>query len=463
MGTSSATPPAHVTGHRSRPLRWSPAVLLAAANPDAYLRHRQRRDGDPFRVRFPGMGETLFTGRPDGAREIFRTSPTLLEPPAPNPIEPLLGSGSLILLNGERHTRERKLMMPPFHGARMHAYGDVIEQAAITEIGRWRAGAVVSALPAAQRITLDVIIRAVFGVEDGGRQQRYRAVIGELLRALTPPLLLFPQARRSFGGRGPWVRFQRLRAELDALLTEEIAARHATGSAGGPGAGGGPGTGDQDVLSLLMSTTYEDGATLSDDDLLDELRTLLVAGHETTATAIAWALFHIHHCPEIHEQLLAELRPLGPDPSPDVLAGLPYLGAVCSESLRAHPVVPIVLRRVTEPTALRGVPVRAGQTIGIAVPLLHSDPQAWPEPSRFLPERFLDRSYSPFEYAPFGGGHRRCLGAALATYELRIIIGAIMGRATLALSPRDRRRPAPPSIPKNITTGPRREIRLTRL
>lgn len=443
-----------MTSDGSRPLRWSPAVLLAAVNPDAYLRHRQRRDGDPFRVRFPGMGETLFTGRPDGAREIFRTPPALLGPPSPNPIEPLLGAGSLILLGGARHTRERKLMMPPFHGARMHAFGDVIERATITEVGRWEAGAVVRALPAAQRITLDVIIRAVFGVEDGARQQRYRSVIGELLRSLTPPLLLFPQTRRPFGGRGPWAKFLRLRADLDALLTEEIVARRGAS---------GTETADQDVLSLLMSATYDDGATLSDDDLLDELRTLLVAGHETTATAIAWALFHIHRSPEIRERLLAELRSQGPAPSPDILAGLPYLGAVCSESLRAHPVVPIVLRRVTEATALRGVDVQAGQTIGIAVPLLHSDPQAWPEPSRFIPDRFLDRSYSPFEYAPFGGGHRRCLGAALATYELRIIVGTIMGRATLALSPRDRRRRPPPSIPKNITTGPRREIRLTRM
>jgi len=429
--------------------RFAPLHAVAAAiDPEGYLRRRQRDDGDPFRVRFPGLGDTLFTGHPEGARAIFQAPPELLAPPRPNPIEPLLGGGSLILLEGERHRRERKLMMPPFHGERMREYGRIIQDAALAEVATWRAGKPVRAQRAAQAITLQVIIRAIFGVDEDARRAAYSDVIAELLDAYSPPLLLFPALRRSIAGHGPWPRFQRLRRRFDRLLADEIAARRRASA------------GRDDILSLLLAARYEDGAALTDEDLLDELRTLLVAGHETTATALAWALFHVHHQPQVRARLLAELRPLGDMPDPAKLTRLPYLGAMCQEALRLNPVVPIVLRSLRGPFQLRGVHVSPGETVGIAVSLLHTDPSIWPEPERFRPERFLERSYTPFEYAPFGGGHRRCLGAAFATYEMRIILGTVLAVATLALSRRDQRRPAPRAVPKNITTGPRRDIAL---
>jgi cytochrome P450 len=431
---------------------WRSAVRCAIAagiDPNRYLRDHLSRDGDPFRVWFPGLGNVLFTASPEGARDIFQAPPELLAPPRPNPVEPLLGAGSLILLAGDRHRRERKLMMPPFHGERMRAYARVIQDASLREISRWSPGQPVHLQRSAQAITLDVIIAAIFGVHDRARQAAYARVIASLLGAYSPALLLVPALRRSFGGIGPWSRFAALRTRFDKLLTEEIVRRRRAAGE------------DDDILSLLLAARYDDGTTLSDDDLLDELRTLLVAGHETTSTSLAWALFHLHREPGIRDRLDDELRPMGDQPAPDAMAQLPYLGAICHEALRLHPVVPIVLRRVAGSISVVGVDVHAGDTVGVAVSLLHANREIWPEPERFIPERFLDRKYSPFEYAPFGGGHRRCIGAAFAAYEMRIVLGTVMAHARLALAERDRRRPLPTAVPKSITLGPRRDLMLT--
>jgi cytochrome P450 len=419
-------------------------AVAAGLNPEGYLRRRLERDGDPFRVRFPGLGDTLFTGSPAGAQEIFQASTELLTPPRPNPIEPLLGAGSLILLGGDRHRRERKLMMPPFHGERMRAYAQIIQEASLREVEQWIPGRIVRIQRAAQAITLQVIIGAIFGISDRERRAEYARVIGALLDAYTPPLLLIPALRRSFAGLGPWARFVELRARFDRLLSEEIARRRRRP------------VGGDDILSLLLATRYEDGSALSQDDLLDELRTLLVAGHETTATALAWAVFHVHRDLRVRDRLIEELGAQDGAMTPEQMTQLPYLGAVCQETLRLHPVVPIVLRQLTGPFELRGVEVRRGEIVGVAVSLLHKHPDIWPEPDQFRPERFLDRKYTPFEYAPFGGGHRRCVGAAFAAYEMRIVLGTLMARATLALDGRHRR--VPPAAPKNITVGPRREL-----
>ncbi len=447
----TASPPARTVTALPRAPRLALLHGVAAAHdPEGYLRGRARRDGDPFRVALPGMGSILFTGAADGARAIFGAPPEQLEPPRPNPIEPLLGGSSLILLAGDRHRRARKLITPPLNGARMRASGQVIQDAALAELATWTAGASLDLLRSTQAITLQVIVRAIFGVDEAPRRAAYTEVIGRVLDAYGPSLLLFPGLRRSLLGVGPWASFVRRRAALDALLTEDLARRRAAGA-----------DAHDDILHELLTSRDDDGVALTDDELRDELRTLLVAGHETTATSLAWALFHIHRAPVLRARVLDELAPLGATPDPGALVALPWLGAVCHEVLRRHPVVPVVLRRLLAPMTLRGVEVPAGDTVGVAVSLLHGDPAVWPDPDRFEPARFLDRRYSPFEYAPFGGGHRRCPGAALAINEMKIVLGTILARVSLALDEREARRPLPRVVPRNITSGPSRRLRLT--
>ncbi len=371
----------------------------------------------------------------------------ILEPPRPNPIEPLVGSASLILARDERHRRERAVLAPAFHRDRIRRYGNAIREATIDELdGRgstpaWRPGTRIDARAAARAITLRVILTAVLGVEDPARRVEYTATVGAFLTAFSGPLMLVPALRHGAFGRAPWDRFRVTRDRLDALIDADVADRRRTGAAG------------TDILDLLLRSECDDGAALGGEDLRDHLRTMLVAGHETTATSLVWALFRLHRQPDTLRRLRAELAEAG-EVEPEELARLPYLDAVCQETLRLHPPVPIVLRRLTGPGALGGVDLSAGDTAGIAIPLLHSDPEIWTDPDEFRPERFLERRHGPFEFAPYGGGHRRCLGAALADYELRIVLATVLARVVPALSPRYARGRIPLAVPHNIATGP---------
>ncbi|MFI9405555.1 cytochrome P450 [Nocardia sp. NPDC052316] len=425
-------------------------ALAAGLDFDRYFRWRRTREGDPFFVRFPGFGSALFTGTAEGARELFRAPVDATAPPRPNPIEPLVGTASLILTAGERHRRDRALLAPAFHGARIREYGAIIQDSVHQELagdtGRaWRPGTRIDARAATRAITLRVILTAVFGVDSPARRAEYTDAVGEFLATFSGPLMLVPVLRHGLFGHAPWDRFVAARARLDRLILDDIARRKA-----------GPPT--TDILGTLLSTHYDDGTPITDDDLCDQLRTLLVAGHETTATTLVWALFQLHRAPDTLARLRAELRAAGPDAAPVELAALPYLDAVCQETLRLHPPVPIVVRRLNAPFTLRGVALAPGDTMGVAVPLLHSDPQVWSEPERFRPERFIERKYRPFEFAPFGGGHRRCVGAALADYELRIALATIVNRVRLRLAPRYANGRTPMSVPHNIATGPHRPI-----
>lgn len=427
-------------------------AAAAGIDLERYFRWRRTRDGDPFLVRFPGLGSAVFTGSPEGAREMFRAPVELLEPPLPNPIEPMVGPASLILSRGTRHRRERALLAPAFHRGRISAYGNTIRDAARAELtgertgNPWRPGFRVDARAAARAITLRVILAAVFGIDEPDRRAEYTAVTTEFLTSFGGSLLLVPALRRSMFGVTGWERFTAARDRLDALIDAEIVRRRAEGGGG------------EDILGLLLESRYEDGTALDEVDLREQLRTLLVAGHETTATVLVWALYRLHRDPETLERLRAELAEAGPEIDPATLAKLPYLDAVCQETLRMHPPVPIVLRRLTGDFTLRGAPLVTGDTMGLSVQLLHSDPQVWPESQRFRPERFLERRYSPFEYAPYGGGHRRCVGAALADYELRIVLATVLSSVRLRLSPRFARGRAPLTIPHNIATGPHAAI-----
>jgi len=432
---------------------WSAASAVARAawagiDPEGFFR-RHASDAEPFLLKLPGLGEALFVSTVDGARDILTAPAALCRAPLPNPIEPVVGQNSLILLSGEVHRRTRSILMPAFGGERMRSYVDVIADATNDEIATLRPGDQLVVRDAAQAITLDVVIRVVFGVTDRARRAEYARVTRELMRSGSAPLMLVPWLRREVAGRGPWARLVGFRAQLDRLLSEQIEQRRAGDEHSGQRGG--------DVMELILTATDEDGNTLGDDALRDQLRTMLAAGHETSSTSLAWALYHIHRDEDIRSRLVGELAHAA---TPQEIAALPYLGAVIQETLRMHPTVPIVLRRLTGPLTVAGVACSAGDIVGIALPALHFNPDAWRNPESFDPERFLNGRPSPFQYAPFGGGHRRCIGAAFAQTELAVAIGTVMNTVELRAPARERRRKPPRAVTRGIATKPSREILL---
>jgi cytochrome P450 len=413
-------------------------------DPEGFFR-RHSSDTEPFLLRLPGLDEVLFVSTVDGARDILTAPGTLCRAPLPHPLEPLIGQNSLILLSGEAHRRTRSILMPAFHGERMRGYVDVIADATKDEIAALQPGDQLVVRDTAQAITLDVVIRVVFGVTDRACRAEYARVIKEFMRSSTAPLMLVPWLRREVAGRGPWARLIGFRAQLDGLLSEQIEERRGMGEHG------------RDMMELILSATDEDGNTLGDDALREQLRTMLAAGHETTATSLAWALYHIHQDESIRSRVVEELADAA---TPWEIAALPYLGAVIHETLRMHPTVPVVLRRLTGPLTVAAVPRPAGDVVGIALPALHFNPDVWRDPEAFDPDRFLERKPSPFEYAPFGGGYRRCIGAAFAQHELAVTIGTILNTVELRAPASEQRRKPPRAVPHGIATKPSREILL---
>jgi cytochrome P450 len=405
-------------------------AAYAALDPEGFAR-RRAREGDPFLLRLPALGETLVSGSPEGAREIFTADPAIFDSVPANPLEGLLGPGSLLVKSGVAHARERKLLSCAFHGERMRAYAEVIGDATAAQVARLQPGERFVVQEFARAIALQVMVRAVFGVEEVGERERVAAAVCDMLAAYTPPLLLMPALRV---GPGPWARFRKARAAFDAAMRAQI-RRHRAGE-----------NGRTDILSQLLGLRYEDGSGLAEDDLLDELRSLLVAGHETSAGVLAWALYYLH----ANDGARAERA----------RTDAAYLDAAINEALRLHPVVPLVGRHLRAPLAFRGMIVPAGGNVAVVMSLLHAREEVFGEaPAEFRPERFLaGRKFTPFEFAPFGGGHRRCIGAAFAAFELRIILATMLAARRFRCADPHARAPRP--VLRGITVVANRAIRL---
>jgi len=380
-----------------------------------------RRYGDCFTLQLPFFPPEVFFSHPDAIKEIFTGDPDqLLAGQANAPLlGPLVGAGSLLLLDGPRHLRERRLMLPPFHGERMQAYGETMRAIATASIDRWPLGRPISMHQQMVDITFDVILRTVLGFEEGENVARLRAALGRLIRLGQNPVWAWFQVNLSaLTRRG---RLTRLKALVDQLIFAEIAARRAAPSA------------RSDVVSLLMEARYEDGSAMSDQDLRDEMITLLAAGHETTATALAWAIYHILRHPEVTERLCDELRSAaGGAPEP---AKLEYLDATIKESLRLTPVIPAVGRVLATPMRIGGRDLPAGVEVVPCVYLTHRRPDVWSKPEQFRPERFLGARPHPYAFVPFGGGVRRCIGMSFALYEMKIVLSEVFSRVAMKLRP----------------------------
>jgi cytochrome P450 len=310
-------------------------------------------------------------------------------------------------------------LAPPLHGSRMRAYGACIAEVTRRHAARWRAEQPFAMQDTTMAISLDVIIETIFGVRGAARVKHVHQLVLELVTSLKPSIVVFRRLRRRFGGIGPWARFVAARQRLERVILDEIATRRAQPEE------------RHDILSLLMELRYDDGAPLGDNEIVDQLFTLLVAGHETTATSLSWTFYWLGRTPAALAQLVAELDDAGDDLV--AIERLPYLEAVCDETLRLCPIVPVVARRVTQPFELAGYRLPAGTGVAAALALAHFRPETFPDPHAFLPERFLGRVYGAFEYFPFGGGSRRCLGAAFALFEMKVVLATLLREHRLRL------------------------------
>jgi cytochrome P450 len=408
-----------------------------------------RRFGDCFTVGFPIVPGTrrrprrptfVFFSDPDAIRTIFTGDEEQLRAGEANAfLEPILGEHSLLLLDGARHLHERRMVQPPFHGERMQAYGEVMRDVTARAVAAWPAGRPFPIHPEMQRITLEVILRTVFGVDEGPRLVRLRDLLTEILAIGSNPFVLVFQV--DLGRWTPWGRLMRLVREVDDMLLAEIARRRAANPER-----------QSDVLSMLIAARDEQGEPMSDRQLRDEMFTLLVAGHETTATSLAWTFHRILRHGDVRERLRAELaRVVGRGPlQPRHVPALEYLDATVKETLRLNPIIPLVGRRLEAPMTIGGRRLPPGVIATPCIYLAHRRPDLWPEPRRFQPERFLGARPSPYAYFPFGGGVRRCIGMAFALYEMKIVLAEVLSRVVLHAAPDHRVR----VVRRSITLAP---------
>lgn len=395
--------------------------------PMSFMEECYKRYGDIFRLQL--SKEIVFVSNPQALGQILAGDTKDFEASGDlNAVfEHSLGKKSLILLSGASHQRQRQLMMPSFHGERMRNYGDTIANITKQIMSQWEIGKPFCVRSSTQTLTLRTIVQAVFGVYEDDRAQKLEQLFCEMLEQTSSParvlMLYFPALRNIFGSRNPWQKFLRFRQEIDNILYKEIRECRENADPS-----------RTDILSLLIAARDEAGQPMTDEELRDELMTLLFAGHETTATALAWALYAIHKTPSVREKLLEELDSLGENPDPSTIFKLPYLNAVCCETLRLYPVAMLTFPRVAKvPLSLAGYDIQPGTILMGSIYLTYRREDIYPEPEKFKPERFLGKQYSPYEFLPFGGGARRCIGFAFAQFEMKIALAEILSRLELEL------------------------------
>ena len=417
------------------PGSWRPTLQLIR-NPRAALESWARQYGDPFLLNALN-GPVVVTGREDLIRTIHGQDPSIYAPFATPTIVPLMGNGSMLILEGEQHRRERRLVMPMFHGDRMKAYGTSMQQCAVEQFEVHRARGKLVTLELMTDISLEVIVRTIFGGTDRALATRLMDASRRVVASSSPLLFFSRKTHVPFFGFSPWDRWTKAKRELFQLLDEVIEKRQQSTVQ------------SDDILSMLCAATYEDGQAITREHIYSELMTFLFAGHETTALSLTWAIYHLHRNTESLTRLRSEIDSLGDD-STMSLASAPYLKATVQETLRIHPILTETLRKLKAPMQLGEYMLPTGMAVAPATVLAHHNAATYAEPEVFRPERFIDRSYSAFEYMPFGGGHRRCIGAAFASYEMAIVLGTILKRFQLELID------SKPVVPKrrNVTIGP---------
>lgn len=393
------------------------------------LKRYQKKYGDIFYTpKSSSFPPFAILGDPKGVEQILTADPSYFEinQQTTAPVRVLLGDYSLVLLDGAEHKRQRKLLMPPFHGERMKSYGQTIVDVTKKVISQWQVGETICIRDYTQEISLRVILRAVFGLDEGDKCDRLRTIIVDWLDIFNSPIkscfLFFPFLQKDLGNWTPWGKFIRQKKLIYQILDSEIELRQNN-----------PETLGEDILSLMVSARDEENQPMSTREIRDELITMLFAGHETTASILAWEFYWLHYHPEIGEKLRTELSSLADKTDYSAILNLPYLGAVVSETLRMNPVVALISRHLTKPFELMGYTFEAGTSLLPSIYLVHQREDIYPEPTKFKPGRFLARKFAPHEYLPFGGGNRRCLGYAFALFEMKLVLTTILSQVEFEL------------------------------
>jgi len=372
------------------------------------LEQSRARFGTAFSLKIADEDWVLVSD-PEAIKQVFTGDPRVFHAGEGNSLlGPILGENSLLVLDEERHLSQRKLLLPPFHGARMQAYRETMTEIAAREIESWPLDTPFKLRPRMQSITLEIIIETVFGVHGGERVADLRRALRDYLDLTSDPRILVPAMLAGPERISRIPSFRRRIRRVDELIGRELAERRSAADL----------EQRDDVLSLLLTARHEDGSPMSDAEIRDELLTLLVAGHETTATALSWAMERLVRHPDKLARLRAE-NAAGDDA---------YLTAVVQETLRLRPVLVIVLRRLTEPVEIAGHTLPAGASVAPCIHLVHRDPAIYPDPDHFLPERFLAEPPGTYTWIPFGGGIRRCLGASFAQFEMQVVLRELVRR-----------------------------------
>ena len=392
----------------------APSVVQTLAwwnRPLAYLERQRDRFGNRFTIRLLGVPPFVMLADPAEIKEAFTAPADVLHPgEGASILEPVVGKNSVILLDESAHLSQRKLMLPAFHGEKMEKLSGLVAEVTEREVESWPRDTPIALHRRLQALTLEVILRAVFGLDPGPRLEGIRTRLTQVLDIGAKPGSLIPQLQRAPLGIGVWARFERLMAETDALIYELIEERRSAGED------------RDDVLSMLLEARHEDGSPMSDIELRDELMTLLVAGHETTASALAWAFERIARTPRVAERLAEEAE------SDDDA----YVTATIQEALRRRPVIPNAAPRlVKKPVTIGGWDYPTDILLVASAYLVQHDPEIYPGPYEFRPERFLDESPGTYTWIPFGGGRRRCLGASFAQLEMKLVLKAVFARSSV--------------------------------
>ncbi|HEY9671541.1 MAG TPA: cytochrome P450 [Waterburya sp.] len=418
-----------------------------------------QRYGDPFSWGGINYPTEIYFSHPEAIQQIFTADPNLFVCGGGNRVfQPLLGNNSLLLLDGTQHQHQRQLLTPPFHGERMRTYGKQICDITEQVISQWQIGKPFCVRAFMQEISLRVILGVVFGLKEGQRLEKLRQLLSSMLDSISSPLtssvLFFRSLQKDYGEWSPWGRFLRLKQEIKELLDAEIQSRRYTESRHSRHQSHAL---SEDILSLLVSARDDKGQPMTQAEIHDELMTLLFAGHETTASALAWALYWINLVPEVKDRLLKELNTLAPNSDSSEIARLPYLTAVCQETLRIYPIALTTFPRfLTSPFEVMGYKLEPGTALFPCIYLTHRREELYPEPKRFKPERFLERQFSPYEYLPFGGGNRRCIGLAFAQFEMKLVLATILSRFQLSLVNRHSVKP----VRRGVTVAPPSSMRM---
>lgn len=379
----------------------------------------KQRFGDTFRLNALN-GAVIATCNPENIRSVFAAPSHAVGQFAVGTIKPLLGSSSVLLQEGEVHRKQRKLLMPSFQGDLISHQADEIQEVALQAGNRWKPGEKIRVMDHSLDISLEVIIRVVFGIRDTQLVQICKQRVVEFVERFKPSLAFSRLLQRPLLGLSPWNQFVAARDACMALLQSEIDSRRASGERG------------DDLLSRLLNARYEDGGQMSDQQIREQLATMLFAGHETTQIAIAWAMSWLVRHPHFYHRLKEELRA---GDLQDVVQHSKLLRGICNESLRLNPIVPDLVRTVKKPISFVDREIPGGANVALVSCLVHYDPEIFERPNVFNPDRWEDRTYKPHEFFPFGGGVRRCIGATLATLEMKVVVATWVKHFEFSLPP----------------------------